>query len=519
MAWMRIAVFDLGSTTFQLLVTEADEDGTLTPILRDRVILNLGMVLSAADGRIPPSAGARAIDTVRRFRDVALRAGAERILPIATSALRDAGNREELAAVLGEAAGDPIRFIDGREEARLVFAGVRASVAIGAGPTLLLDLGGGSLEVAVADEAGLRWGETLPLGAGRMTAQVLRTDPPSRKQLREITRMVEEGVVPLVELAGRGGAPVRCVVSGGTTGALARILAARRWGDPPPSLNQWSVGLDEVRELGRELSALDLDGRLKIDGVDERRADLLPAGAVVVTTAVAAFGLPSMLVSEFGLREGAVLDALGLGAGPGLTPEELRRRSVERLAHVWGEDPAHVSLIAGLATRLFDATREAHRLGEVERELLSHAALLHDIGVRVSPDRHHKHGAYLVEHADLKGFTPDEIALMASLVRFQKGRDPRPSYPPFARLPASLRERCAVLAGLLRVVHALGRGGEHDAREVVVTVRGADVLVSVAGTSNPEAAVAEAGGVADLLERSLGVELRFEAELLGRASA
>jgi exopolyphosphatase/pppGpp-phosphohydrolase len=84
-----------------------------------------------------------------------------------------------------------------------------------------------------------------------MSAQVLRTDPPSRKQLREIVRMVEEGVAPLVELAGRAGAPVRCVVSGGTTGALARILAARRWGTPPASLNQWSVGLDEVRELGR----------------------------------------------------------------------------------------------------------------------------------------------------------------------------------------------------------------------------------------------------------------------------
>jgi exopolyphosphatase/guanosine-5'-triphosphate,3'-diphosphate pyrophosphatase len=317
---MRFAVFDLGSTTFQLLVTDGDEDGTLTPILRDRVILNLGMVLSAADGRIPPSAGARAVDTVRRFRDVALRAGAERFLPIATSALRDAGNREELAAVLGEAAGDPIRFIDGRERPGWSSPGsVRA--AIGAGPTRCCST---SVEPEVAAERMACAGASRLLSARAPDRTGAPDDPPERRERREIRRLVEEAIAPLVERAERGRARALCRERR-TTGALAHLGGAM--GIPPPSLNQWSIGLDEVRKLGRELSALDLDGRLKIDGVDERRADLLPAGVVVVTTAVAAFGLPSMLVSEFGLREGAVLDALGLGAGPGPTPAELRRRS------------------------------------------------------------------------------------------------------------------------------------------------------------------------------------------------
>jgi len=519
MAAMRFAVFDLGSTTFQLLVTDADDDGTLTPIFRDRVILHLGVALAAAGGHIPPSAGARAAETVRRFRDIARRVGAGRVLPVATSALRDAGNREELAEMLGQAAGEPIRFIDGREEARLVFAGVRASVALGPGATLLLDLGGGSLEVALAGAGGLRWGESLPLGAGRLSAEVLRHDPPSRDERREIRRLVEEAVAPLVERVGREATPVRCVVSGGTTGALARILAVRRWGTPPPSLNQWSIGLDEVSELGKELSRVDLDTRLRIEGVDERRADLLPAGAIVVTSAVGAFGLDTMLVSEFGLREGVVLDALGLASGPEPEPADLRRRSVDHLARVWGEDPAHVSLTHDLAVGLFNATAELHGLGPVEREWLSHAARLHDIGVRISPDRHHKHGSYIVEHADLKGFSPDEVAVIASLVRFQKGRDPRPSHPPFARLPPALRGACTSLEGLLRVAHALGRGGGHDVRDLAVTVRGDEILVRIAGTSNPEAAATEAEAAADLLGRSLGVAIRFEPALMGRATA
>lgn len=516
---MRFAVLDLGSTTFQILVTEADEEGSLTPVLRDRVVLNLGMALSAAGGRIPSNAAERAVDTVRRFRDLAERTGASRVLPIATSALRDAGNREELAALLGDAIGEPVRFIDGREEARLVFAGVRASVALGPGHTMLLDLGGGSLEVALADERGLRWGDSLPLGAGRLTAQVLRHDPPKRDERGEVRRRVLEAIAPLVDRMERDGTrPARCVVSGGTAGAFARLLAVRRWEEPPASLNQLAMDVEEVRALGRELASLDLDGRLRLEGIDERRADLLPAGAIVLTTAASAFGVGSLLVSEFGLREGVVLDALGLASGPGPAPDELRRRSVERLARGWGADPAHVQTVSRLALRLFDGTAALHGLGAVERELLSYAALLHDIGVRISPDRHHRHGAYLVEHAALKGFAPAEVARIASIVRFQRGGDPRPSYPPFARLSPKARERVATLAGMLRVAHALGRGGEHDARELSVTV-GDRVRVGIVGTSNPRAAASEAAAAASLLSRALGRDVTFADELVARASA
>lgn len=516
---MRFAVLDLGSTTFQLLVTEADEDGSLTPILRDRVVLNLGMALTAAGGRIPPSAAVRALETVRRFRDLAERTGARRVLPMATSALRDAGNREELGELFERAIGVPIRFIDGWEEARLVFAGVRASVALGAGPTLLLDLGGGSLEVAMADERGLRWGESLPLGAGRLTAQVLRRDPPSREERRRVRRLVEDALAPVVaRVEGEGTAPARCVASGGAVGALARLLAVRSWDVPPPSLNQLSMGIDDMRELGRELAAVELERRLRIPGIDERRADLLPVGAIVLSTAASSFGLDSLLISDFGLREGVVLDALGLAAGPGPAPDELRRGSTERLARVWGEDGAHVRHVSRLALRLFDETAGLHRLGATDRELLSHAAVLHDIGVRISPDRHHKHGAYLVEHAGLKGFSPEEVAQIASMVRFQKGRDPRPSYAPFAGLSAKARARVTLLTGMLRVAHALGRGGEHDAREVSISV-GDRVRVRIVGTSNPEAAAAEAAAAADLLSRALGLDVTVAGGMGDRATA
>ena len=515
MGGVRLAALDLGSTTFQLLVADTGGEGSLTPLIRDRVVLNLGVALGA-DGHIPDDLATRAAETVLRFRNVAERAGAERLIAVGTSALRDAPNADELARALEPAAGVAIRFIDGREEARLMFAGIRASVALGPGATLFLDLGGGSLEVAVADDT-LRWGESLPIGAGRLTAQLIDHDPPTPAERRAVRKRAASALAHLVEPVQAVG-PVRCVASGGTAGALGRVLAARRWSTPPDSLNGFELGVDEIRSLESELSALKLRERLKVEGIDDRRANLLPAGAIVLSTAAATLGAAALIHSEWGLREGIVLDALGLADGPSPQPEVLRRRSVDRLVRVWGEDRSHVELVARLSLGLFDELRELHRFGAREREWLEHAALLHDVGVRVSPSRHHKHGAYLVEHAGLRGFSPDEVALIASLIRFQRGRAPRPAYVPYAGLSDGLRQRARVLTGLLRVAHALGRGGQEDVRDVRSRVSEDLVRVRLSGTSNPDGAAAEARSESELLAEALGVEIRFEASSLDRST-
>jgi exopolyphosphatase/guanosine-5'-triphosphate,3'-diphosphate pyrophosphatase len=503
----RFAVLDLGSTTFQLLVADATPGGSLTPVLRDRVVLNLGLVL-AGHGLIPEEVASRAADTARRLHGIAVRTGADHVVALATSALRDSPNRLQLETLFEGALGG-VRFIDGREEARLTFAGVAASVAIGDGPTLLLDLGGGSLEVALADEDGLRWGRSLPIGAGRLTGLLVGHDPPTRAERKLVRAAVEREVAPIVDEV-VGAAPARCIASGGTVGALARLIAFRRWVSPPASLNQFAVPVEAFRDLTRELAALPLAERLRLPGIDERRAELLPAGGWISTQVAGAFGVAKLVHSEWGLREGAILDALGLAGEPPPSPERLRRGSVRRLVDAWGEDPAHVGLVARVAIRIFDGTSRLHGLGVREREWLEHAAWLHEVGAVVSPARYHKHGAYLVENAGLRGFAPEEVAAIASIVRFQRGKDPRPVYPPFAGLDEVRREACIVLTGILRVAHAIGRGPEGAALDVTVKAREGKVRIGVRGSTNPDAAVAEARSMATLLERSLrsGVEIR-----------
>ncbi len=502
----RFAVLDLGSTTFQLLVADADAAGSLVPVFRDRVVLHLARVL-AGRGRIAPEDAARAAETARRLTDLAVRMGADHLVPLATSALRDSPNRRDLARVLDEAVGTQVRFIDGREEAALTFAGIAASVALGEGPTLLLDLGGGSLEVALADPGGLRWGRSLPVGAGRLTEQLVASDPPGRADRKAVKAAVEAAVAPLVDEVSAA-RPVRCIASGGTAGALARVIAARRWSDLPASLNQYEVSLSELREVTRRLAALPLEERLGTPGIDERRAGLLPAGGWILTSAASALGAKRLVHSEWGLREGAVLEALGLAGGPVPEPASLRRRSVDLLVRAWGEDPAHAELVSRLAVELFDASAPLHGLGELEREWLAHAARLHEIGTRISPARLHKHGAYLVEHGGLRGFSPREVAAIASLVRFHRGKDPRPVYAPFAALEPSDQQACVVLTGMLRIAHAIGRGPEDDGLAVTTEPRPGSLDIVIAGSGNPDAAATEAGQASGLLRRTLHVEVQ-----------
>jgi exopolyphosphatase/guanosine-5'-triphosphate,3'-diphosphate pyrophosphatase len=501
---MRCAVLDLGSTSFQLLVTDADPDGTLTHVLRDRVILNLGADV-AATGRVPDEMLDRALEIVSRFRDVAERSGAERVLPVATAAFREAANLPWISKALRGALGVPIDILAGDEEARCTVTGIRASIALSRGPWLAFDLGGGSLEIALVDDGRIVWTDSFPLGAARLWRTMVAGDPMTRSERRELRALVAELLTPAV--AASGAQPdLPCVIAGGTAGAVVRLLAARRWPEPPTSLNQFEVSAVALHDVARMLCTSTSEERLALPGIDERRADLLPTGAVVLSAALGAFGATAATHSEWGLREGVVLRALD--APIPHDPGELRHAAVDRLATRWHADGRHPATVRRHTETLFDETRSVHDLGPVERELLGAAARLHDIGTRISVDKHHKHGAYIVEHAGLRGFSPDEIALLACLVRFQRGSAPRASYPAYAALLASEREACRILVGILRVAHALARGGSEDVTSIRVDAAADELVIQIEG-GNPVHAVADANEQAALLARTLGAPVRF----------
>jgi len=471
---VRVAVLDLGSNSFHVLV--ADIDGrSLRPVLREREMLHLGRTV-ASTGCVGPALREEAARVVAHLGELARRSGAGEVLAVATAALRDAPDGEEVLAALSTAARCEIRVLDGLEEARLAYLGVRAAVAITEEPVLVLDLGGGSLELAVGVGADTHWSASVPLGVSRMSA-LLQQDPPSRGEVRAVREGVDAELAPLA--APLLAHPTATTVAvGGTVRALARVAAADedRW--LPATLNQLRVQHTTLERIRDRLTSVDVVTRGRVPGMKARRADHLHVAAVILTRVLERLGRGEVTVSDWGLREGLLLDRYGLGAP--LDPAELRLDQVDRLRSSFLGDDPHPGHVASLALQLFDGTRALHGLRDADRELLRHAAALHTIGESLALRRQHLHGAYLVENAELRGFDPEETAMLATLVRFHRSRGISTDHPPYAALPAADRRRTERLLALLQVADGLDRA--HDQAVTGLEVRHDDEVVELALT-------------------------------------
>ncbi len=301
---VRIAVADLGSTSFHMLVADATPDGHLERVAREREMLRLGAAIGA-DGLIPPETCERAVDAASRLGRAARRAGAEELLAIATAALRDARNGRKLAEQLGRALETDVRILSGQEEARLIFSAFRRRVGLGDEPALGLDLGGGSLELAVGNASHLRFEETLRLGVARLHGELEPSDPMTGSQARELRERVESLLAPHVDHI-LSLQPARCIAAGGTARALGRLLLEEEDG----AIRGLLVSADELEKLAQRLRRSSHAERIDMVGIDARRADLLPTGAIILATLSEMLGLHGMMISDWGIREGMILQAV-----------------------------------------------------------------------------------------------------------------------------------------------------------------------------------------------------------------
>jgi exopolyphosphatase / guanosine-5'-triphosphate,3'-diphosphate pyrophosphatase len=462
---MRCAVLDLGSNSFHLLV--ADVVGTsIVPVRREREMLHLGRAI-AQHGAVPMELRARARATVERLSHIAHRIGVEKVVAVGTEALRS-GAADDLVPELAEAAGLEIELLDGLEEGRLAHLGARASIGVDVDedPTLVLDLGGGSLELVIGHQDRALWAASLPLGASALSATLPDRSDDRQADRRRLTAHIDELLRPALEVAMQH-RPRTIIAVGGTVRALARLLSARedRW--LPSTVNQAPLPREGLRRLTDELLALDTAGRSALDGVKSRRADHLHVGALVLSQTLDGLDGPAARVSDWGLREGVLLHRFGRAGIP--SSSELRTAEVTRIRNLFGKDDPHPEHVAMNAMRLFDATTDLHRLAEPARWLLESAARLHAIGTALALRRQQEHGAYLLQHAELRGFTPAELAMLSTLVRFHPSRAASRRFPPFASLDTDDRVTVESLLGLLQIADALDAA--HDQQAHLRTVR------------------------------------------------
>ncbi|MGD0379315.1 MAG: hypothetical protein ABSC30_04965 [Acidimicrobiales bacterium] len=310
---VRAAVWDLGSSSFHLLVCEAGPDNALTPVLHRKALLNLGLSVGAS-GDIPRDRVAASVAAAKRLRAGLAESRAEIVVALATAALRDAANSAEVVERLERVVGTKVIVLGGEEEARLCFIGQRAGVWTGEGATLGLDLGGGSLEAAVGDARHLALATSAAVGPARLRGELGTGDPLSVADRMALAARTAQTMAPIARaVSDYPGVSDRTVVSGGTVRALARLATARARRRPsagPGEVNQVELPAHQVLELADQLAGLDLRARLALPGMQARRAPLLPVGAAVLATVASELGVGRFVVSEWGLREGAILDAL-----------------------------------------------------------------------------------------------------------------------------------------------------------------------------------------------------------------
>jgi exopolyphosphatase / guanosine-5'-triphosphate,3'-diphosphate pyrophosphatase len=479
---VRIAALDLGTNSFHLLVADVHPDGHFEALAREKAMIRLGDVV-ARHGHVTGEAADLAVQTVRRFRMLADAAGVTETHACATSAIRQARNGDALVDRIEAETGVAVEVISGRREAELIFGAIRASVLLDPAPALCFDLGGGSLEIMVGDATGLAWAASENLGVGRLTTELVRSDPLSKNDRRALRARVTDLLAPLADQVAAYHS--RLVVgSSGTLLDVAHMVAARRAVDVPVSLNQLRFTRDEFLALHEEIIGSKASERARLEGLEARRVDLIPAGSMLLATAMELFAFDAMTVSEWALREGIVLDVIGHHDPSDWSddPRAIRRASVHGFTRRCASPEDHTRQVARLALRLFDQTTGLHHLGPDDRELLEYAAMLHDVGEHVSTTGHHKHGAYLIRHAQLRGFTPEEVQLLAALARWHRRGDPKPG-DEFAMVD---RDRLRELAALLRLADGLDRSRSGAVDDVDVMVGPSLVVVRLRSTRDVE---------------------------------
>jgi len=453
---VRIAALDLGSNSFHLIVVEARLDGSFVPLIAEKEMLRLGDLV-ARTGRIGEVAMAECLEVLSRFRAIADSKRADEIVAVGTSAIREALDGGEFVDRVRDEVGIEVELVDGVEEAKLIFTAVRASVLIDRPPALAADLGGGSLEIVVGDQAGISFAASARLGVGRLTAELVSSDPPSASDQARLAARVASELRPILAEV-REFKPQMLIGSSGTFMSLARIAAALRDGVLQDNANQLSVcraDLEVARQLIDSLSSAE---RSKLAGCDPRRSELLPAGIAVLAHLMDETGLEDLTVSEWALREGIVMRAIHSHDKAELAddPRAIRRSSVLSLCRRCNWSQPHARQVAVLAVSLFDATAALHDLGPTDRELLELGALVHDIGEHVSRTDHDRHSAYLIENGGLRGFSPEEVRILTVLGRFHIRGNPRPgASDAYGALGDEARRRAVALVALLRLADAL----------------------------------------------------------------
>ena len=507
---MRIAAIDIGTNSIHMIVVQVRPDLSFEVIDREKDMVRLGA--GGLDGRdLTPTAMTAALQTLAKFKRLAESHKVDEIIAAATSATREAENGGDFIAEVDRQTGIRIRVISGTEEARLIHLAAGYGVDVGGNTAVVVDIGGGSVEVTLGTATHLTLGRSFKVGVIRLTERFVRTDPLSKRDERRLVKYVTKEMGGyLDQIVARGFDRVI-----GTSGTILSLgsMASMEGGSRPDEVRNRRVGAKALHRLRKEIVDADISERLRIPGMDPRRADLSVAGAVLFDTIVRRLGVDEFTLCDLALREGLVLDYIHSNSARIRKVErypDVRRRSIVELGercNYWSE---HAQQVARLALSIFDQTRSVHALAEREREWLEYGALLHDVGVHISYERHHRHSYYLIKNGDLRGFDPSEIEVIALVARYHRQATPKKSHEGYGDLNGTLRRTVRTLSAIVRLAEGLDRSHAQALAGLDLYPRGDDYLARLRTTGDAELELWAAHRHVAPFEEILGKPLRFE---------
>ena len=449
----RIAAIDIGSNSIRQIVADVSPKGEIFVVDEMKAAPRLGAGLEETH-LLPAEAMDRAIAALGRMATLARQFGAVRIDAVATSAVREAGNAELFLARVKRETGLRVRVLEGAEEARLSFRSALAHFDLGRGRTVVMDIGGGSLELAASADGVVEHLASLPLGAIRLTERFLR-DGKGAKAMKKLRREVRRTL--RADFPGRDWRGAHVIGSGGTFTNLAGIHLARQGVQGALSVHGTRVPRGDLEHILETLSSMAPAERASVPGLNPGRTDIIVAGLAVAAEVVRRVEAREVTVSRYGIREGILLEAARI-APTIADPGEARERSVLEFAARCHYETTHAHAVQKLALRLFDAVGARLGCSSEERRALADGALLHDVGYHISYERHHKHSYHLIQHAELLGMSPTDRVVVANVARYHRRAAPNKKHRNYAALDATLRMRIKRLSAILRVADGFDRG-------------------------------------------------------------
>ena len=518
----RIAAIDIGTNSFHLLVAAVDPKlRTFRIIQAEKATTRLGE-RDPETGELTAAAMQRGLETLRQFRDLAASHRVEQIVTAATSAVREAPNGRDFLQTILDDLGMEVDLVSGPEEARLSYLGVLSGMPFGDRPHLLLDIGGGSTELILADGRDARALTSTRVGAVRLQRDFVRDDPMPPQRRSFLQAFIQGSLEPAVDKVRRRIKPGETPVLVATSGTAMAIgsLAASEEERPPRKLHGYRVTRQSLNQVVDRLITMTPAQRRELAPINDRRAEIIVPGALILQTTMKMLGVEEFVLSERALREGLIVDWMlrqGLLEDRFSFQSSIRQRTVLHQVQRFAVNQSRAERVASHALSLYDATRGVmHDDSGEGRELLWAAAMLHTCGQHINISAYHKHTWYLIRHGELLGYSEAEHLMVAAIARYHRRSLPKKRHESWQLVATRDNRRCVhQMALLLRLAAALDRRPEPVISALRIhAVKGSLDLEIVPERVNQNVSLEQWSleGCAEVVKEAVGVNLRVRVQ-------